>query len=264
VNVGLVVALVTLIGLAIRRHYASTPPADPRISRSAKVVIEGVDFSKSSSTLLLAVGKGCHYCSNSARFYRRLVQGLSDVAGARMVVVSSDAPSDTKYYLKSLGIEVNEIRQVQLHSIGIRIVPTVALLDQNGVVKNVWIGQLPPKTESELMTAAGFKDTRPAQDWILGRDDLQRRRSAGEKVTLVDLRDRSSYAHEHLPNSTNIPSDELGVRAQNELSKDSTIVLYSDDGAVADLSYLVLFRQDFRQIFILDETNRQVSPATTP
>ncbi|HKN83582.1 MAG TPA: rhodanese-like domain-containing protein [Pyrinomonadaceae bacterium] len=152
-----------------------------------------------------------------------------------------------------MGIAIEESHQAHLSSYGIKNVPTLALLDRNGVVNNVWVGKLPPKTESEVMQTLGMQDTRPTEDWLVNQHEIERRRNQGEKLIVVDLRDRNVYALNHLPNTMNIPLDELNARAKNELPQDATVVLYSDDNAVADRSYRILSRQDFPRVLILDQ-----------
>lgn len=254
VNLALLVALTTCTALALRKYYSNRnlPNKPPNIGPSARVSIAGVDFSKSSETVLLAVAKDCHYCTESARFYRRLVQGLSEARDLRIIAISPDAPSDCQWYLNTLGISINEVKQVHLSSLGVRNVPTVVVVDRSGIVKNVWIGKLPPKTESEVMRAIGMKDARPTTDWLVDRQEVERLLKRGENVVLLDLRERDEYARQHFPSSINIPFDELNARAQNELSRDATIVLFSDDGAVADSSYLILARQEFPRVLIFD------------
>lgn len=251
-NVALLIAFAIFAGLVLKRYFSDSKPADtPNISPSARLSIAGFDFSQSSETLLLALSQDCHHCTESARFYRRLVQGVGDARDLRIVGLLPDSPSRGQWYLNTLGISIREVKQVHLSSLGIRKVPALVLVDRNGVVKKVWIGKLAPKTESEVMQTIGIKDTRPTTDWLVDRQQLERLRNRAEKVILVDLRERDEYARQHFPNSINIPFDELDARAQNELSRDATIVLFSDDATVADSSYVILARQEFPHVLIL-------------
>jgi rhodanese-related sulfurtransferase len=253
-NVSMAIAVVGFLGILIHKYSASNP-GNPIIIPSAKISIKGVDLTKSPQTLLLAVAKGCEYCTDSARFYRRLVQGLANRTDLRIVAVFPDLPTEGQYYLNSLGVAVGESAQASLPSLGIRNVPSLVLLDRDGVVKEVWIGKLSPKAEVEVMKALALQDTRPTSDWVVNEEDLKRRLDNREYLVLVDLRDRASYALSHFPNARNIPYDELNARAATELPRTATIVLHSDDDAIADSSYSLLSRQGFSRVLILSNAS---------
>lgn len=48
-------------------------------------------------------------------------------------------------YLKVLGLVVNKVVQAQPYSIGVKGTPTVILVEDIGVIKNAWIGMIPPQ-----------------------------------------------------------------------------------------------------------------------
>jgi rhodanese-related sulfurtransferase len=250
VNFLLVASSITLLTLLINRSHEK--PRPPTLTPSARININGIDFGSRRQTLLLALAKDCEYCTASARFYRWLGDGLANRQDVEMAVVFPDADEEGKWYLKSLGIEVRLAHRAHLADLGIHNVPTLALVDQNGVVKNVWIGKLPPKKEAEVMQALGMPNARVPSNWIVSKPEYQRRVDRGEPLILVDLRDREAFGHAHFPGARNIPSDELSFRAANELPKERTIVLYADDDAVADNCYMALTRQDYNNVLILD------------
>ena len=248
-NVCLVIALLGLGAVLVVRYTDDRPPI---LSPTSKISIPGIDLAKTPQTLLLAVSKDCEYCTASARFYRWLDEGLSGRTDIRIVALFPDSNTDGQWYLKSLGLRISEARQTALPALGIRDVPTLALVDAHGIVKNVWIGQLPPKKETEIMQALAIPNPRPPTDWVIAASEFRRRLERGENMLLVDLRPRDAYTRNHLPEAKNIPFDELHARAKNELSPERTVVLYSDDDAIADMSYMTLSRQNFPKVLILD------------
>jgi rhodanese-related sulfurtransferase len=80
---------------------------------------------------------------------------------------------------------------------------------------------------------------------------LERRTGRGEKLVVLDLRERAAFAQAHRPGAINIPLDELQVRAINELLPADTIVLSEHDGVAAEAAYTVLGNQGFTRVFIL-------------
>lgn len=256
-NISIVVMLFVLAVILLKRHS----PADsvsPTIGPSARIFIKGLDWGKSEQTLLLAIQEGCKYCTESARFYREIIQGLSGRNDVRVVAVFPESARDGENYLSQLGLSVNEIKEASLLSLGIKEIPTLVLVNKAlvlvnkaGVVTNVWIGQLPPKKEAEVIAALQLKNVRPVSEWTIAENELKQRIEKHEAVVVLDLRERVVYAHKHMDGSKNIPLDELDARAMNELSRTDTIVLDGDDDITTDTAYTTLSRQGFHSVFIL-------------
>jgi rhodanese-related sulfurtransferase len=198
----------------------------------------------------LAVSKECKYCAASAEFYRRLAAGLGKQK-TRLLAVFSDKESDGEAYLKRLEVTVREVRYVSFSSLGINSVPTLALVDRNGVVTYMWAGKLPPLEEKGLMSKLGLEDTRPPDEWSMTEASFDRKLANKEQLLLLDVRERESFATRHKDGARNIPLDELPVRAQNELSAGQTIVIYSNDASEMDLAYSILETQGFAHVLIL-------------
>jgi rhodanese-related sulfurtransferase len=242
--------LFVLVGIFIKKHYQDDSDG-PTIGPSAKIFIKGLDWAKSDQTLLLAIQEDCKYCAESARFYREIIQGLSGRSDIRVVAILPEEFSEGANYLNQLGLAVSESKEVSLPSLGIKKVPTLALVDKNGVVSNVWIGQLPPKKEAEVITALKLKNTRPVSEWTMDEKELKRRADNHEPAVVIDLRTRMAYAQNHRDGSKNIPFDELDARAMNELSQTDIIVLSGDSDLMTDFAYTILSRQGFNSVFIL-------------
>ena len=249
-NISIIIALLLLAGIILKKYYLSDA-ASPTIGRSARIHIKGLDWAKSEQTLLIAVQKDCSYCTESARFYRDIIQGLSGRTDLRVVAIYPDNHSEGENYLNQLGLTVSESKEVSLLSLGIKEVPTLVLVDKNGVVRNVWIGQLPAKKEAEVIAELRLLNTRPVNEWTMEEKELKRRVANGESLVIVDLRGRFTFAQNHRDGSKNIPLDELDARAMNELPQTATIVLEGDSDLATDSAYTILSSQGFRHVFIL-------------
>jgi hypothetical protein len=74
---------------------------------------------------------------------------------------SAAAESEESHqYLQSLGFEIADVRQASLSSVRIPGTPTLLLLDDQGIVKNVWAGKLTDKGEEQVLQTLGLT---PAQ-----------------------------------------------------------------------------------------------------
>ena len=140
---------------------------------------------------------------------------------------------------------------MSLSSLGIKSVPTLAILNQNGVVTDMWVGKFSPFEEKDLMSKLGVEDTRSPDEWSINEANIERRLANKELLVLLDIRERAAYAIKHREGAKNIPLDELPVRAQNELPLEHTIVIDGSDPSEADLAYSILDSQGFARILIL-------------
>lgn len=248
-NAAIVVMFLVAAGLLIRGSFSKTAEP-PTLAPTARIFIEGIAWAKSERTLLIAIRRGCEYCTKSARFYRRLVDGLKGRTDVRIAVIYPDEASRGEAYLREIGLTSIESRQETLAPLGIQFVPTLALVDRDGIVGKVWVGELSPKKESEVMAALRLDDTRPVREWTISESELKRRIADREAVIILDLRDRAAYRNGHLAGAKNIPWDEVYARAKNELPRNQTIVLYSDDEIRADVAYSDLFRLGYTDLLI--------------
>jgi hypothetical protein len=58
-------------------------------------------------------------------------------------------------YTKKLGLQFDEVRQASLSGLEINGTPTLLIIDNGGLVRNVWVGKLPTQTEKEVLAKAG-------------------------------------------------------------------------------------------------------------
>ena len=114
----------------------------------------GVDWAKNHRTLVLAISTACHYCKDSVPFYQKLADREGRV---KMVAVLPQSVAEAQQYLNGAGVHVDEVRQVPLNTLGVRGTPTLLLVNDVGVVTDVWVGKLQPDQETQVLTALGGK-----------------------------------------------------------------------------------------------------------
>jgi hypothetical protein len=152
-NLAIIVVAVLLSFVLIKSYLLPSKerPPDLRVPAGVKVSLPGVDWSGNNQTLLLVLQKGCHFCSESAPFYQRLVR---DTAGRRDIHLLAVLPQDfdeSRKYLDDLGVAIEDIRQARLDSIGVHGTPTLILVNNQGVVMNSWVGKLNANGEREVL-----------------------------------------------------------------------------------------------------------------
>jgi hypothetical protein len=108
----------------------------------------GIDWKQNGQTLILALSSNCHFCTNSAPFYTKLVQKKGST---RLVAVLPQPEGEGRKYLEKLGVSVDEVRQLSPDRIGVRGTPTLILVDASGGIRSSWVGLLPPNAEMEVL-----------------------------------------------------------------------------------------------------------------
>jgi rhodanese-related sulfurtransferase len=77
-----------------------------------------------------------------------------------------------------------------------------------------------------------------------------------DSIVLVDVRERNDFQKEHIPSAINIPFDEIEVRAEDELSKSSHIVLSffkcDQENSVSTTASSSLKNLGFTNVSVLD------------
>jgi hypothetical protein len=154
-NLAIIVAAVLLSFVLIKSYLlpnsSKEGPPDWRVPAGTKVSLPGVDWSGNNQTLLLVLQKGCHFCSESAPFYQRLIRETAGRGNIHLIAVLPQTSDESKKYLDDLGLAIGDIRQSGLDSIGVHGTPTLILANAQGVVMNSWVGKLSADNEAEVL-----------------------------------------------------------------------------------------------------------------
>jgi thiol-disulfide isomerase/thioredoxin len=157
-NVAVLITSVVLCSVLVKKYFLSATkpdvPAEAVASQSpvssasrrasiqagTKISLPGIDWSKSTRTVVLALSTTCHFCSESAPFYRKLEHQKPN--GVRLVAVFAQPVEDSRDYLNKLGISLSDVVQSSLGSVGVSGTPTLLLIDNEGSVTDSWVGKL--------------------------------------------------------------------------------------------------------------------------
>jgi rhodanese-related sulfurtransferase len=148
----------------------------------------------------------------------------------RVAVVSDEQVPTTQAWLAGGDMRPDVVIQVQSPlSFGVFATPTLVIVDQNGRVRDIFIGKVPAKTQGLLWARVhGSEEVAPIDNAFASHEiedrelELMNRRTA---VQVLDVRPRAAYSTEHRSGAYNIPRDELPARAPVELGTERPIVL---------------------------------------
>jgi hypothetical protein len=143
---------IVLISRTVKSYHApSTQSANTQWGKEQKIQLPGVDWSKNEQTLVMAISSTCHFCTESAAFYRD-IRARTHV---HTVAVLPQSINESRDYLSNLGVQVDEVLQAPLSSIDVNGTPTLMLVGRDGTVIRTWIGKLPPESEKEVLLSVG-------------------------------------------------------------------------------------------------------------
>jgi hypothetical protein len=152
-NILIIVVALLIGGVFAQRYFFLNPPASPQRELPKvgdKVSLADFDWSKSNKNVLLVLQKGCHFCSESAGFYKNLIQQAKD-RNVNIVAVLPQDKADAEKYLNDLSISGIEVRQSQLDTLLVAGTPTIIVANNKAEITDVWFGKLLPETEIEVL-----------------------------------------------------------------------------------------------------------------
>lgn len=154
-NVAIIVVAILLAVVLVRsflysgsQRQSQAPTAT--IQPGTQLMLPGIDWKANGRTLVLALSTECHFCSESAPFYRQLSKQRSDVL--RLVAVFPQPIDQSQAYLTQLGVATDEVRQAPLSTLNVSATPTLVLADDQGKVISSWRGKLPAENEGEVFS----------------------------------------------------------------------------------------------------------------
>jgi hypothetical protein len=153
-NVGIIIVVIALLSVLIRdRIRTAMPPEPPVIKAGDSLGSLLTDYhGPRARHLVLALSATCHFCSDSAPFYRRLVMSAVEHGSAdRLIAVFSQPPEVGKAYLNQWDIKITNVVQADYSQLNVVATPTLILVKSDGKVERVWVGKLTPDLEREVI-----------------------------------------------------------------------------------------------------------------
>jgi hypothetical protein len=158
------IVVAVLISIVLFRTFVLAKPnirqsngvSAPEIVQGKKVDghLVGVDWAKNRRTLVMAISTACHYCKDSVPFYHTLTTAGADV---KIVAVLPQPVTEGEQYLSNGGVHVDDVKQLPLNSLGVTGTPTLLLINDAGVVTDMWVGKLQPDQETKVLAAVEKK-----------------------------------------------------------------------------------------------------------
>ena len=154
-NVLIIVVAVLCLGAVAQKYLRPAQPAPPGVkipSVGDRISSLDINWSTHSKNVLLVLQAGCHYCTESADFYRTLVQQAKgkDVSVTAVLPQSSE---EAGKYMNKLQLSDIAVKQSSLDALDVSGTPTVILADEKGRITNVWVGKLPSNQQKDVLAS---------------------------------------------------------------------------------------------------------------
>ncbi len=131
---------------------SSVPPVAPQILPVGRMMpLENIDWKNNKKTLVLYISTKCHFCDESSPFYKRLLEKYPDGENVKLIAVLPQTVDQAKEHLKSLGVNINDVYNAKLASIGVTATPTLLLVNDSGIISDMWKGKLTEDRETEVL-----------------------------------------------------------------------------------------------------------------
>lgn len=114
------------------------------------VPLQGIDWKENKKTLIMFISTTCRFCTESGSFYKRLVKENSN-KNLKLMAVLPQTVDEGREYLDKLEVNIDEIYNARLSSIGVASTPTLLLVDEQGKVMEMWKGKLSKVEENQLI-----------------------------------------------------------------------------------------------------------------
>jgi thioredoxin-related protein len=156
-NLAIIVVALLLSVVLVKRYVLGSSDANNVVVREdikagARVFLPDYDWSNSNQHLILILQKGCHFCSEGAPFYRRLVEETAGRSDVHLMAALPQESTEAQQYLTDLGVHVNDVKHASPSVFGVKGTPTLLLVDKTGIVTDIWSGKLPPDKEAAVLS----------------------------------------------------------------------------------------------------------------
>jgi len=148
-NAGIVIVALLCIVIGIKSYWGRGYSRTHNIPIGTQLNLHGINWGTQPKSIILALSTNCHFCTESAPFYRDLVAKCASEHIRTIAVFPQSAPEAISY-LTGEQVKVDEIKEAPLDTIRVAGTPTLILVDGHGKVQAAWIGKLSAEQQNQV------------------------------------------------------------------------------------------------------------------
>lgn len=149
-NIAIIVVAVAIVLVFTKNFFSGSKRQPQSIAAGVRLNEQPINWPASKKNLVLVLSTSCHFCKESSAFYEQLVRDCRNVH-TRTIAFFPQPQEQAQAYLKSEGVDVDEVVRVDFHQLQIGGTPTLILVDDHGKVQKVWLGKLNDMKEKEVV-----------------------------------------------------------------------------------------------------------------
>lgn len=155
-NILIIVVALLLGGVLTQKYFFAAPTTvsnqPPRVEPKIGSVVNvpNMNWAQQAKTLVLVLQTSCHFCNESAPFYKRIIQTVEN-KNVKLVAVFPTGVEESTAHLNKLGLTNMEVKQSLLGSLQVSGTPTLILINDKGEIIDYWVGKLPADKETEVI-----------------------------------------------------------------------------------------------------------------
>lgn len=149
-------------GVGFIRARTKVPSLPIQIKAGDQLVGLPINWRSHARTLVLALRYGCHYCQDSVPFYKHLLdlQAVGRLGDVRISAIFPDDATIAAHTLQGENLKLDLVPAVDFSRFRIFATPTAILVDSEGHVQRVWVGELNAKSEGALVASVSGEAAR--------------------------------------------------------------------------------------------------------
>lgn len=152
----LAVSFLLLAGILARSYVLSRrsrAAALPRVKIGERVKLPELPAGRAGHTLVMVISSQCEYCVNDLPFYRRLsVMRTASAGELRLVAALPEKTETAQMFLANAGVIVDQVWSAAPAEVGVRLIPTLLLVDGEGKLQQFWVGELNDDRRRDVLT----------------------------------------------------------------------------------------------------------------
>jgi len=136
------IAIIITAGVLVKRTVftgQSNGAGLPGLTVGERLNVPTIDWAQNKKSLVFFLKKDCPFCTSSAALYRQLMDEAAK-RNVKCIALLPNSPEDARKYLQYLELSFGNVYTGPIEDSRITGTPTVVFVDQNGIVKSVWIG----------------------------------------------------------------------------------------------------------------------------
>lgn len=149
-NVAIIFVSILFLAIVIQKYFFTPVSNLPELNVGTKIDLPNVTWNEHKKNLIFALRKGCHFCEESADFYKKLIP-IANEKGTRIIAVLPTEVEESREYLNKLGLPLIETKQAELDSINVVGTPFLILTNEQGEVIQSWAGKLSSEQEKQVL-----------------------------------------------------------------------------------------------------------------